>query len=356
MPLLPEALLSFQHIFLIATEYNHNGLNICQYIDGQYKRKYLPNEKFNIHSTPWTSVVSAFFDVAKRALSLQSSYPKMKELHKFESEFGKTTMILTITDVSVQPVVLSRVSVIKTTFPPNDQRQPWKNTLDRTYVADSVIAVAKATSVEVDSWDSNIMMEIILKGQEMYRSSRTNHMDISEVRKEKFSLDGKQFELTYISEVRFRDDLRPPNFSVWEIESELEKFFGENNSHDHCIISVYKAYVTIIKKNGIFYLFDPRGRGELGLNFRIDLHSGRYGVLIILKNIPDLSEVLIRNLGNVPIGSVSTFEDKENTFKIYSLTFTIKAQKIRVRDGEEKTTGKGNKPNILVRVLKSCGT
>lgn len=324
---MPEALQSFEHIFLIATKYEHDEFKICQQVhvhEEQY-HIYFPTEDASVEELEASSTSSAFYQVATKFLSQQTSYTENRKSYPFDCKLGASGdhMILTVTDVVEWPEVLSRMSVIKTMYPPADAGQIRYIAQHRSYAADSVIAVAQATLVTVENWSPKILKEINGHGETLFHSLK--HKTFLEFVNAEFSLDGSHFKLNHIHR-----DTEHHVFSVHNTESVLRTFFEPKNHHDHCIISVDKLYVTIFERNGIFYLYDTQGLGELGLNFKVDLDSDRYAELIILKNMEDLSEVLVRNLGNVPIGAkLSQFENDEKgeKFEIYYISFADESEK-----------------------------
>lgn len=312
----------FQHYFQIA--FVQEDHNIRNHFDGVEQNVAL--EHSSVHHLEADRISSAFREAIARFLPASSFHFEKQKSYRFECNAEWKHLTITVTDISERPDILPRITVVKAVFLEGDRRREWENHVAMESAADSVIALAvairpPADKFKVENWDADILRQIIAYGQGMYEASRTKKVAVVLLKdvKQKFRIT-KTLKFDYEQVKCVNDDCK---FSVVKTKVQLESYFKENN---HCIFLANGQYVAIIKENDKMYLFDTHGRGPSGLNQRERKIAFRQASLIICENIPDLAEVLVRNLGEVPFENrLSHFKDdvmSDAPFVIYSVEFT----------------------------------
>lgn len=178
-------------------------------------------------------------------------------------------------------------------------------------VADSIIAMAEATILDVGKWQSAQLNEIVAAGIKLCGDHPDTCTSPGSDNTE-FSFAGKTFKIKLNPNNHIQGDL-----SLHDTTDKLAQFFGtDSKSHQQCIIMANDHHVTIFKRGNHFYLFVSHWRGAIEFD-GVDHHDDI--MLIETENIVDLADVVVRDLGLV---------SKEKRFTIYSLVVesSIKAK------------------------------
>lgn len=140
------------------------------------------------------------------------------------------------------------------------------------------------------------------------------------------------------------------DFNVDDIIAKLQEHFVGDHV-DHGIFWALQQYVAVLKISSIFYLFDSHGCGLLGFNYQGKGLQEPLVVLIKTERIEVLAEVLVRNLGNVPLSMKLDRYKNSAHFKIYSLEINdITERPNEVKKNEPRRPSLRKKPkNCIVK-------